>query len=75
MMNKIKNQTGDQTAKGAFAALIIYALYKLGLDSDFVLLLTPVLMGVLAWASKKVGDSDLASFFTESGEDQTSDEE
>lgn len=58
----MRGQTADQTLKGAVAALVMYVATKLGADSQLVLLLTPVITGLLAWASKKVGDPDLASF-------------
>jgi len=61
-------QTLDQTGKGAIAALVIYILNKVGLDSDAVLVIAPVVVGLLAWASKKVGDPEIASFLSDDGE-------
>lgn len=61
----MRGQTADQTLKGAITALILYGLVKLGADSELVLVATPVIAGVLAWLSKKVGDPDLASFLEE----------
>lgn len=61
----MKSQTADQTFKGAVAALVMYIAIKLGADSQLVLLLTPVVTGVLAHFSKKVGDPTIASFFDE----------
>ena len=58
----MRGQMADQTLKGAVAALVMYVATKLGADSQLVLLLAPVVTGLLAWASKKVGDPTLASF-------------
>lgn len=58
----MKGQTADQTMKGALAAIILYFANKFGLDSELTLLIIPVVTGVLAWMSKKVGDPALASF-------------
>lgn len=61
----MKTQTADQTLKGAIAALVMYIALKLGADGELVLLLTPVVTGLLAWMSKKVGDPTIASFIDE----------
>lgn len=60
-----KTQTADQTLKGAVAALVVYVAMKLGADTELTLLLTPIVTGVLAFFSKKVGDPTVASFFDE----------
>ena len=63
-------QTLDQTGKGAIAALVIYALNRSGLHTDAVLVLAPVIIGLLAWMSKKVGDPTIASFLSDTTEDE-----
>lgn len=58
----MRSQTADQTMKGAITALILYFLVKLGADEQLVLIVTPIITGLLAWVSKKVGDPEIASF-------------
>ena len=58
-------QTTDQTLKGAIAALMIFLATKFGVSSDVVLVAIPVVTGVLAWLSQKVGDPTIASFLNE----------
>lgn len=58
-------QTTDQTLKGAIAAFMIFLATKFGVSSDIVLVAIPVVTGVLAWLSQKVGDPTIASFLNE----------
>ena len=60
-------QTADQTLKGAVAALIMYILVKMGADNELVLIAGPIVTGVLAYLSRKVGDPTLASFLDDPG--------
>lgn len=60
----MKSQTTDQTLKGGITAVVLYLLMKVGADSEMILILTPVITGALAIASKKIGDPDVASFLS-----------
>lgn len=59
-MNKM--QLTDQAAKGGVLGILVYLANKANLDPEFIALCMPVLAGVLAWASTKIGDPELASF-------------
>ncbi len=59
-MNKM--QMADQAAKGGVMGILIYLATKANLDPEFIALCMPVVAGVLAWASTKIGDPELASF-------------
>ena len=59
-MNKM--QLTDQAAKGGVLGILVYLANKANLDQEFVALCLPVLAGILAWASTKIGDPELASF-------------
>lgn len=59
----MKGQIGDQTLKGSLLAIISYLAWKADLDREFVTLCMPVLSAVLAWASTRIGDPQLASIF------------
>ena len=62
-INKAKRQIGDQTTKGGLIGLMIYGLNKQGIDPVLISMLVPVVSSVLAWASTKIGDPDLACLF------------
>ena len=62
-ISKAKRQIGDQTTKGGLIGLMIYGLNAQGVDPILISLLVPVASSVLAWASTKVGDPDLACLF------------
>jgi hypothetical protein len=62
-INKAKRQIGDQTTKGGLIGLMIYGLNAQGVDPMLISMLVPVVSSVLAWASTKVGDPDLACLF------------
>lgn len=59
-MNKM--QMTDQVAKGGVLGIIVYLATKANLDQEFIALCMPVLAGLLAWVSTKIGDPELASF-------------
>jgi hypothetical protein len=63
----VNKQSADQSFKGAVVGLVSYVLLKNNVDKEFVALLTPVLMGVLAWVSMKVGVKGKACFFDGEG--------
>ena len=62
-INRAKRQIGDQTTKGGLIGLIIYGLNAQGFDPMLISVLVPVVSTILAWASTKVGDPDLACLF------------
>ena len=62
-INRAKRQIGDQTTKGGLIGLIIYGLNAQGVDPVLISMLVPVVSSILAWASTKVGDPDLACLF------------
>lgn len=60
----IKSQAADQTSKSLVATLISYLLIEYGkMEVDLVLIIMPALTLLLAWASSKIGDPTIASFF------------
>lgn len=63
-MNKnAQLQTADQTLKGGVMGLATYAGYKLQLDPEFIALAVPVISGLLAAISTKVGNRSTACLF------------
>jgi len=69
-INKAKRQIGDQTTKGGLIGLMIYGLNAQGVDPMLISLLVPIASSVLAWASTKVADPDLACLFISVGKDK-----
>ena len=68
-MNKnAQLQTADQTLKGAVIALVTYVAYKYDLDMELVALAIPVVSGVMAWISTKVGNKQTACLFVNKDE-------
>jgi len=70
-INKAKRQIGDQTTKGGLIGLMIYGLNAQGVDPMLISLLVPIASSVLAWASTKVGDPDLACLFIPDDKDKS----
>jgi len=62
-MNKKNRQIGDQTTKGGLIGLFIYFATTNNVDPALIALLVPIISSVLAWASTKIGDPDLACLF------------
>ena len=56
-------QTADQTLKGAVIALAVYVAAKYHLDMQLVALAIPVVSGVLAAISTRVGNRSTACLF------------
>ena len=69
-INKAKRQIGDQTTKGGLIGLMIYGLNTQGVDPVLISMLVPVVSSVLAWASTKIGDPDLACLFIPHDDDK-----
>jgi hypothetical protein len=59
-MNKM--QMTDQVAKGGVIGILVYLGNKAGMDEEFIAICLPVVAGLLAWVSTKIGDPELASF-------------
>lgn len=57
-------QVKDQAAKGGVLGLVVYFLTKNDVDPELVALLLPVIGSALAWLSTRVGDREIASFFS-----------
>jgi len=66
-MSLLKQQTTDQAAKGGVLGIITYLLIKWNVDAALIAMTTPVLAAVLSWASTKIGDPAIASFFGTEG--------
>ena len=63
-MNKnAQLQTADQTLKGAIIGLVTYIAYKYDLDMQLIALSIPVVSGVLAYVSTRVGNKSTACLF------------
>jgi phage shock protein PspC (stress-responsive transcriptional regulator) len=58
----MKNQAVDQSAKGGVMGILTYLAMKYDVDPALVALSMPLIAGVLAWASTKIGDPCVASF-------------
>jgi hypothetical protein len=56
-------QTADQTLKGAVIALAVYVAAKYDVDMELVALAIPVVSGVLAAISTKIGNRSTACLF------------
>jgi len=69
-INIAKRQIGDQTTKGGLIGLMIYGLNTQGVDPVLISMLVPVVSSVLAWASTKIGDPDLACLFVPQNDDK-----
>jgi len=70
-INIAKRQIGDQTTKGGLIGLMIYGLNTQGVDPVLISMLVPVVSSVLAWASTKIGDPDLACLFVPHNNDKS----
>jgi hypothetical protein len=57
-----KSQLSDQSLKGAVLGLLSYFAMKVDLDPALIAMCMPVVAGVLAYASTRVGDPGAASF-------------
>ena len=66
-MNMQKQQTTDQAAKGGVLGIVTYLLIKWNVDAALIAMTTPVLAAILSWASTKIGDPTIASFFGTEG--------
>ena len=60
----MNSQKVDQTLKGAVAGFVAWVLYKFNVDPALIAATVPLLVGVLAVVSMRVGDKRLASFIT-----------
>jgi hypothetical protein len=69
MDNNAKLQTADQTLKGAIIALVTYVAYKKGWDMQLVALAIPVVSGILAIISTKIGNKSTACLFVAKEDD------
>ena len=63
-------QTADQTLKGAIIGLVTYVAYKYGWDMQLIALGIPVVSGLLALISTKVGNRSTACLFVAKNDDQ-----
>lgn len=63
------SQITDQTLKGAIVGALSYFLAKWNVDPGLQAALMPVLITLLAYASTKVGDPQVASFLTKAAEE------
>ena len=67
MKPSTRQQTADQSIKGGIAGIIIFLLAKVDADPALIAMATPVITGLLSWASTKIGDPELASFIGTAG--------
>jgi len=58
-----KSQVGDQMAKGGIMALVVYFANKGDIDPELVAICMPLIAGIMAVVSTKIGDPAIASFF------------
>ena len=64
-----KSQLSDQSLKGAVMGLLSYIAMKVDLDPALIAMCMPVLAGVLAYASTRVGDPGAASFLAKAAKE------
>jgi hypothetical protein len=62
-INKAQRQTADQTVKGGIMGLLMYVAMQYNVDPGLIAASTPVVAGILAWLSTKIGDPELACLF------------
>ena len=65
-------QTADQTLKGAFIGLVTYVAYKYDLDTQLIAFSIPVVSGVLALVSTRIGNKSTACLFVAKDDSQPS---
>lgn len=65
-----KSQLGDQMAKGGVMGLVVYFANKGNIDPELLAICMPLIAGVMAVVSSKIGDPDIASFF-DTGKDKS----
>jgi len=58
-----KSQVGDQMAKGGVMGLVVYFANKGNIDPELLAICMPLIAGVMAFVSSKIGDPAIASFF------------
>jgi hypothetical protein len=68
--NNAKLQTADQTLKGAIIGLVTYVAYKYDLDMQLIALSIPVVSGLLALISTRIGNKSTACMFVAKNDDQ-----
>lgn len=59
----VKSQGTDQIVKGGALGVIVYLCNKYNVDPALTALLMPLAAAAMAWASTKIGDPAVASFF------------
>ena len=65
-------QTADQTLKGAIIGLVTYVAYKYDLDMQLIALSIPVVSGMLALISTRIGNKSTACLFVAKNDSQPS---
>ena len=65
-------QTADQTLKGAVIGLVTYVAYKYDFDMQLIALSIPVVSGVLALLSTRIGNKSTACLFVAKDDSQPS---
>jgi len=65
-------QTADQTLKGAIIGLVTYVAYKYDFNMQLIALSIPVVSGVLALISTRVGYKSTACMFVAKDDDKPS---
>jgi hypothetical protein len=65
-----KTQVGDQMAKGGVMGLVVYFANKGNIDPELLAICMPLIAGVMAFVSQKIGDPAVASFFDTGKDDK-----
>lgn len=65
----VKQQVGDQTLKGTIVGAVSFFLAKWNIDPATQAAIMPVLITAMAYASTKVGDPNVASFFNKAAKE------
>ncbi len=70
-INRANRQTADQATKGGLMGLLTYLAIHYNVDPGLIAAGMPVVAGVLAWLSTKIGDPELACLFIPKPEDKS----
>ena len=71
-INRANRQTADQATKGGLMGLFTYLAIHYNVDPGLIAAGMPVVAGILAWLSTKIGDPELACLFIPKTEDKSS---
>jgi len=63
MQQAQRQQAIDQSSKGGVLGILSYLMFKGNIDPALIAMSMPLLAALLSWASTRIGDPQVASFF------------